>query len=368
MTVDDPTSAAAWRDTSIPVLDIDSADFPPLHRNGAFPIVQDRWERLVSTVRIAAPVERVWAALTDPEQVGQWFAVCRGTWAVDGAESILDFEDGEFFLCRTVEVRTPESGGRAELRHLWRWVGVGPATSVTWSMTACGPEVTAVTVIEEAVNPPSDWRSWNGMGWPGILDQLADFIRTGVPWRWPWRRMGPYVQTELPGSTFEVWAMLTAVPAMQFWLSRATGSLAEGQTVDIILGDASGVATLQVHRHIEANQQFPSYLPRLEFGLRRPGWPAELSGHLWIEPAGLGRSLLQVFHTGWEALSVVAAPLAERRLLTGFWVGAFGRAEQMAQSQHRPPPVVPGPVTAGAGDDRMPGDAPFGAGPHGWSR
>jgi len=220
-------------------------------------------------------------------------------------------------------------------------------------------------VTELSTNGPADWRSWNGMGWPGILDQLADYLRTGTPWRWPWRRMGPYVQTELPGSTFDVWGLLTSLPATQFWISRTSGDLAaEGSEVGLVLGDASGVATLVVTRHVEAYQQFPSYLPRLEFVLRRPGWPGELTGHLWIEPAGLGRSVLQVFHSNWESLSVVAPPLAERKILTDFWVGAFGRAAMLCE---RALGGAAGPPGAGA---EPPGGLDGGrrvdAGPHGW--
>ncbi|MFY1702673.1 SRPBCC family protein [Micromonospora sp. WMMA1923] len=369
MSVPESNGSASWQENRPRFAGVGPDDFPVLHRNGAFPVQQDRWERLVSQVRIPAPVERVWSALTDPEQVARWLAVCRGTWATSDGEAILDFGDGEFFLCRTTGRREPD-GGTGRLTYLWRWVGVGPATQVTWEIASVGDgRGTEVTVIEESFNPPSDWRSWNGMGWPGILDQLADYLRTGTAWRWPWRRMGPYVQVELPGSTFEVWSMLTAVSASQYWLSRTSGSLAEGETVGIILGDASGVATLAVHRHLEAYQQFPSYLPRLEFNLRRAGWPGELAGHLWIEPAGLGRSLLQVFHSGWEIFGSGTPPLAERRILTGFWVGAMGRAHQLCgeafgsrPSGGQPPLDAPAPAGAPNGAQRVD------AGPHGWSR
>jgi hypothetical protein len=175
--------------------------------------------------------------------------------------------------------------------------------------------------------------------------------------------------------TFEAWALLTSVSACQFWLGRASGSLSDDGPVDVILGDASGVATLIVRRRIDAYQQFPSYLPRLEFGLRRPGWPGELTGHLWIEPAGLGRSLLQVFHGGWEMFDAATPPLAERKILTEFWVGAFGRAEMLCSKAFggvagagEEPGRSGGPREAArAGANRIDADR-IGAGPHGWSR
>lgn len=322
----------------------DGADFLPLQAIAARPVVQDRWERLVSEVRIPADPDTVWAALTDPGAVALWFGVITGgRWAVAGAETMLDFEDGEFFWCRTEEATPPADGRPGTLRHYWRWVGIGPVATVTWTVRGEG-DATVVIATEEAINPPSDWRSWNGMGWPGILEQLAGYIRTGTNWRWPWRRMGPFVQAEVGAPPFEAWEALTSAGAVKHWLQRAAGSLAPGDPMTVVMGDASGPIELSATRHVEAAQEFPSYLPYLEFELKRRRWALPLGGRLWVEPAGLGRSLLQVFVHGWENLDL-ADPLEERRLLTDFWVGAMRRAQTM----FGPPP----------------GAAPMG--PHGWS-
>jgi hypothetical protein len=53
-----------------------------------------------------------------------------------------------------------------------------------------------------------------------------------------------------------------------------------------------------------------------------------------MEPAGLGRSLLQVFHSDWDRLPP-ELQLSERKLVTGFWTGAMIRAGQMVA----PPPT-----------------------------
>jgi hypothetical protein len=164
--------------------------------------------------------------------------------------------------------------------------------------------------------------------------------------------MGPYVQTELPVSAFEAWAALTSVPALQFWMGRSAGSLAVDDEMPFVLGDASGSARLRVVEHIEAGQQFPSYLPRLRFELGRGGWPGTLDGHLWIEPSALGRSLLQVFHAGWEMFGSRATAPHDRTLLTQFWAGAFGRlAMLLSRAGGGPPPGPDGPPP----------------GPHSWS-
>jgi uncharacterized protein YndB with AHSA1/START domain len=318
-------------------------DLPLLHEPSAWPIVRDRWERLVTTVMIPAPPERVWRALVDPDALALWLARCHGSLEDVGADVTLDFEDGEFFLVRPQAVTAPANGEPGELRWLWRWLGLGQAASVTWRLEPAGPAGTVVTATEEAFNPPADWQTWNGGGWPGILDQLAAHIRTGTSWRWPWRRMGPYVQIELAASPFEAWDALMSPAAVKFWLQRMEGDVAAGQSVVLMMGDASGTVEMAVREVVDAGQRPPSFLPSVSFGLRREAWGAEVGGHLWIEPAGLGRSLLQVFHFNWEALPA-GLQLSERKLLTTFWAGAGRRASQLFQ----PRPQAPG-------------------GPHSWS-
>lgn len=328
--------------TGAPPTDLSAAaaTFPPL-AGTAFPAAQDRWERLVTMAEMPFPPAQVWDALVTPAHVRQWLAVCRGRWAERDRESTLDFQDGEFFYCRTTRSSPPRGARAGTLAYLWRWVGIGPAASVTWTVSPA-PSGTMVTVVEEATNPPSDWRSWNGMGWPGILDQLANYLRTGADSRWPWRRMGPYLQIPLPAMPFAAWAALTSPAAAQHWLQRGAGSLNVGDPMTVVMGDASGTVQLTVTKSVDAGQEFPSYMPYLEFELRRPSWSAALGGRLWIEPAGLGESLLQVFHHGWERLDI-PDPVTERKLLTSFWIGAAGRAQMLL------------------------GPSPAAAGPHGWT-
>lgn len=345
-----------------PAFDLTAAagTFAPLG-GVAFPVAQDRWERLVTMANIPAASSRVWAALVDPDQVGEWLGGCHGGWAVRDRESTLDFEDGEFFYCRTSRSTPPTAARPGVLTYLWRWVGIGPAARVTWTLTPT-PDGTAVTVVEEATNPPSDWRSWNGMGWPGILDQLAGYLRTGTNTRWPWRRMGPYLQIPLPAMPFQAWEALTSPGAVQHWMQRSAGSLAVGDELTLVMGDASGTVRMKVTKSVDAAQEFPSYLPYLEFELRRPSWTEALGGRLWIEPAGLGESLLQVFHYDWERLDI-ADPVTERKLLTNFWVNAAGRAQQLLQPQG--PPAGPHGWSVGAGSNghgRLNGHSPNGDG------
>ncbi|KUO16445.1 SRPBCC family protein [Streptomyces dysideae] len=325
----DPVTAAAPSWPDFPDLEPGKAleAFPPLNAATARSIVQDRWERLVARAVVPEPPERVWKALTSPEEVCHWLAVCRGAPAREDQEYLLDFEDGEFFQCRTEVATAPSAEGHGVLRHLWRWAGVGPATRVVWELDPVDGG-TQITATEEAFNPPSDWRSWNGNGWPGILDQLAGYLRTGTTWRWPWRRMGPYVQIELAAAPYDAWDVLSKPEALRYWLQRRYGDFTTGSKLVLVMGDASGTVEMTVQRHVEPNQEFPSYLPWLEFGLRRASWPVELGGKLYIEPAGLDRSLFQIFVDNWENVPA-AVQREERQIIAQFFRDAMVRAQQL---------------------------------------
>jgi uncharacterized protein YndB with AHSA1/START domain len=318
----------------------------PMLAPAASPVGRDRWERLVTMAMIPAPPERIWRALIEPAELRLWLARSERSLERVGDDTVLDFEDGEFFLVRTQSLSAPAADNehRGELRWMWRWLGIGQPALVTWRLDPGPGGVTTVTATEEAVNPPADWQTWNGGGWPGILDQLAAYLRTGTEWRWPWRRMGPYVQVELASSPFEAWDTLMSPSALKFWMQRMSGDVTLGSSVVLMMGDASGTVELAVREVVDAGQQAPSFLPHVDFALRRGSWGGELGGRLWIEPAGLGRSLLQVFHYGWESLPPSPGLLEERKVLTSFWAGAARRAVQLFMRR-----------------EAMPG------GPHGWT-
>jgi uncharacterized protein YndB with AHSA1/START domain len=303
---------------------IRSADsIPRLFGPSARTLVRDRFERLVSSVVIPCPVEEVWNALVIPQRVTNWFATSHRSLGDTDSDVMLDFDDGEFFLVRTMEVQPLR-----QLRYVARWLGIGQATSVTWSLHPDGP-MTEVRVTEEAENPPWDWQTWNGGGWPGILDQLAAHIRTGTRWRWPWRRMGPYVQIELPIPFFAAWDTLFGEAGPKYWLLVRNGRMAPGVNLPITIGDASGNLEMAVEEVMQPGEQAPSFLPWVSYKLGRSGWgSARVPGRIWLEPAGWGRCLLQAFHYNWESLPE-GLQLSERRILAGYWMDAARRALQL---------------------------------------
>lgn len=313
--------AAEWPE--FPELQSLNGNFPPLHTPGARTVARDRWERLVTSADLPHPPDAVWRALVDPEALRLWLAVCHGSLERPGAEATLDFEDGEFFYCHVLEAEAPR-----RLRWLWRWLGVGQATSVTWALEPA-ERGTRLTAVEEGFNPPWDWQTWNGGGWPGILDQLAAHLRTGTSWRWPWRRMGPYAQVELPLPFADAWYRLLNPAGLRYWLGLMDGVFAPRETVTVLMGDASGAMQLTVRDVVEPGQRPPSFLPAVDFTLRRPAWgEAEVGGRIWMEPAGWGKCLLQAVHYNWESLPG-ELQLSERRLVASFWAGAVRRAALM---------------------------------------
>lgn len=325
-------------------------DFPPISMS-AHPVAHERREEIVTSGLIRQPPSVVWDALVSPADVGQWLGSVGDSWAKQGASAVLDFEDGEFFWCRFETATPPTVDGAGRLAYRWRWNGVGLAAEVDWQLFAA-EDSTMVTVTETLVNGPSDWRSWNGMGWPGIIDQLAQYLEMRVCTRWPWRRMGPYVQYLIPCPTFTLWPMLVSNDTLPFWMGRMSGSLEPDDPMAFMIGDASGVATLEVTRRMEPNQSFPSYQPSLAFDIRREGSPGPLQGYLWLEPASLGTSILQVFMSGWEKYGPLNRAPVDRKLFTDFWIGAFRRLGGLVA----PPDSAGPPPSDGAGP-----------GPHGWS-
>jgi uncharacterized protein YndB with AHSA1/START domain len=303
-------------------------ELPTLHRMGAMTVQRDRWERLESVIDVPYPRSTVWRALTDPERLAKWFAISVGSLLKTDRDMVLDFEDGEYFLIRPVEVEAPK-----KLRYYTRWLGIGQVTCVSWQLQDSGVG-TRISVVEEATNPPWDWQTWNGGGWPAILEQLNAHLRTGMSWRWPWRRMGPYVQVELQTMVYPAWDQLFSANCLKYWLIARSGEIAAGNKLPIMMGDASGTLEMTIDQVVGPGQEPPSFLPYINYRLERPAWGCKIAGRLWLEPAGWGKCLLQAFHYNWEALPGDLQK-SERRILTGYWAETARRAQQVFQFASR---------------------------------
>ncbi len=324
-------SVPNWLDLRRPQdLERAESDLPRLYASGARTMARDRWERIVSSNIIPARPEEIWRALTDPHALRQWLISCHGSLEDVGRDCILDFEDGDFFLTRPQIVNAPH-----QLEWVWRWLGIGPAWTVRWCLEPVEGG-TRVTVVDEAFNPPARTGHYRGEGWPEILDILAAFLRTETDYRWPCRSQS-YVLTELPVTIYGAWDRLFSPAGLKWWLHVFAGEIAKGQTVTIHMGDATGSFEMAIHEVMP-----PSYntYPFIVFSCKRPFWPAEVTGRIFLEPAGWGASILQVYQTGWENLGP-ALQLHERRVIVGFWAEAFRRASQVCAGAGMPGKASP---------------------------
>mgnify|MGYP000400989941 CR=1 FL=1 len=138
------------------------------------------------TIRIAAPVEKVWAAVTEPEHISRWFGktVLVGTGV--GAEGTMTFDGYGAVPIRVEAVDAPRS-------ITYRWGNddalgrlpdrVEEATSTVFSFTlepvAGGAELTVVeTGFERTSDPTANLRA-HAQGWMDELDKLVALLSEG---------------------------------------------------------------------------------------------------------------------------------------------------------------------------------------------
>jgi len=141
-------------------------------------------DRIEREVRIAAPVERVWALITEAEHLGSWFGDA-------GAE--VDLRPGGALTLRWAEYGTTRARvERVEPPRLfsWRWLldadgepTPGNSTLVEFTLREDGGE-TLLKVVEsgfDGLDLPEEERrrryAGNTDGWRQELDELAGYAR-----------------------------------------------------------------------------------------------------------------------------------------------------------------------------------------------
>ena len=147
-------------------------------------------DRIEREIQIAAPIDRVWAVLTEPEHVGTWFGVGVPT-EIDlqpGGIMVLDHGIHGRYLTRFVEVSPP---------HLlsYRWAAAFPdvvaddsnSTLVEFSLTTTTTG-TALRVVESgfaSITIPAGREERASMeshsdGWVRVLGRIADLVAGNV--------------------------------------------------------------------------------------------------------------------------------------------------------------------------------------------
>ena len=135
------------------------------------------------TIDIAAPVDRVWVAITDPAHISRWFGRAEFDRSGAGALGTLSWDDHGSIPVRVEEVDEPRM-------IAYRWsndhaLGTPPealdvdhSTVFTFTLepTATGTQLTVVeTGFENISDPQAELESHRG-GWDFELDELVALL------------------------------------------------------------------------------------------------------------------------------------------------------------------------------------------------
>lgn len=149
-------------------------------------VVDDAAFTVRRTIRIAAPVEKVWAAVTEPEHISRWFGRARFETVAAGANGTLTWPDRAPIPVRIEALEAPRLVS-------YRWgnddaSGVVPdalddAHSTVFTFTLVevdgGTELTVVETGFENTSDPAANLVDHRDGWNGELDKLVALLESG---------------------------------------------------------------------------------------------------------------------------------------------------------------------------------------------
>lgn len=133
-------------------------------------------ERVIErSMELDLPVDRVWAALTDPDELSSWFSDEADFLPRPGYEGSVTWEKHGSFPLRVEEVEEPR-------RLSWRWTHeaggafvMEESTLVEWTLTATDGGGTRLELRESGF--PTDARlAENRGGWTAELGHLVAFL------------------------------------------------------------------------------------------------------------------------------------------------------------------------------------------------
>lgn len=127
--------------------------------------------------RYARPLEKVWAALTTPERISDWFANTKIDRVAVGGRMDLDFKDENYRSIGRIVLYEPMTA------FAWEWSELDGSntTLVRWDLEPDGPDACRVTLTHSGVKPSQ--ATDVGPGWHSHLQAIedaADGIET--PW------------------------------------------------------------------------------------------------------------------------------------------------------------------------------------------
>ena len=135
------------------------------------------------TIRIGAPVEKVWSAITDPAHISMWF----GRVELDGTAGTISWPDRAPIPLRVEAIDAPRSVS-------YRWnnddaLGTSPdgideetSTVFTFSLEPVkdGTQLTVVETGFDRTSAPAENLASHGTGWTLELDKLVALLEDGA--------------------------------------------------------------------------------------------------------------------------------------------------------------------------------------------
>ena len=138
------------------------------------------------TIRIAAPIEKVWSAVTEPAHISKWFGEAVLDGAGVGATGTLTFPDYGSVPLRIEAIDVPRMvsyrwGNDDALGELAEEVDLEHSTVFTFTLQSV-PEGTELTVVEtgfETTSDPAANLESHREGWDSELDKLVALLEGG---------------------------------------------------------------------------------------------------------------------------------------------------------------------------------------------
>lgn len=138
-------------------------------------------------IRIAAPLEKVWLAVTEPEHISQWFGqtVLDGTGA--GAAGTMTFEGYGVIPLRVEAIDAPRSvsyrwGNDDAVRRAGGPIDEATTTVFTFTLDEVegGTELTVVETGFDRTSDPVANMADHAEGWVSELDKLVALLEHGA--------------------------------------------------------------------------------------------------------------------------------------------------------------------------------------------
>lgn len=127
------------------------------------------------TLEFAAPIERVWAAITEEAELSQWFGDEARLPLQPGGDGSMTWSEHGSFALRVEEVSAPH-------RLVWSWVhepGAAfddvPSTRVEWTLSSRGDGGTTLHLRESGFLTDKH-HGENTRGWDEELGHLASLL------------------------------------------------------------------------------------------------------------------------------------------------------------------------------------------------